>query len=126
MKKNKIILVLCVLLGLMMINSGFNKFFNYMPMPKLTEEQVTIFGALMTLKWILPLVAVTEIVGGILVAIPKTSAFGAIVLLPVMIGIIAHHLTFDIAGIGVGLVLLLINVWVIFENKEKYEPMLKN
>lgn len=123
--KNKITLVLCVLFGLMMVNSGFNKFFNYMPMPKMPAEVMAAFGALIQIKWILPLVGIAEIVGGVLIAIPKTRALGALAVFPVTVGIIVHHLTHDIAGIGIGLVLFLINAWVIIENREKYLPMVR-
>ncbi|HRE53014.1 MAG TPA: DoxX family protein [Flavitalea sp.] len=123
--KRKILLTACTLLGLIMINSGLNKFFNYMPAPAPTEEQMKIFGAMMALKWLLPLVAIIEIVGGVLMIIPRTRALAALVLAPVLAGILVHHLTFDIAGIGLGLVLLVINIWVITENKEKYLPILK-
>ncbi|NGF56669.1 DoxX family membrane protein [Parapedobacter sp. SGR-10] len=123
--KQKILLVACILFALIMVNSGLNKFFNYMPAPAPSEEQMKIFGALMTLKWIIPLVAIVEIVGGLLLAVPKTRALGALIILPVTVGIVLHHLTFDVATIGIGLVLLAINVWVIIENKQKYEPILK-
>ncbi|MCB0469400.1 MAG: DoxX family membrane protein, partial [Flavobacteriaceae bacterium] len=87
--KTKILLILCVLFGLMMVNAGLNKFFNYMPMPEdITDEQMALFGAFGTIKWLMPLVAVVEIVGGILFMIPKYRAFGALVILPVMVGII--------------------------------------
>jgi len=122
MKRN-ILLVLCTLLGLMMINSGLNKFFNYMPVSAPTEEQMKIFGAMMTLKWLIPLVAIVEIAGGILMIIPKTRALAALVLLPVLTGIVVHHLALDVAGIGIGLLLFAINVWVIIENREKYLPI---
>ncbi|HCO85795.1 MAG TPA: DoxX family protein, partial [Arenibacter sp.] len=46
--KNKILTVLCILFGLMMINSGLNKFFNYMPMPEMSEEMMQIMGGFMT------------------------------------------------------------------------------
>lgn len=123
--KSKILLVLCFLFGLMMVNSGLNKFFNYMPTDPPSEEQMKIFGALITLKWILPLVAIVEIVAGVLIAIPKTRALAALIILPVTIGIVVHHITFDVAGVGIGLVLLAINVWVIIENKEKYKLILE-
>ncbi|GGC38015.1 hypothetical protein GCM10011386_32650 [Parapedobacter defluvii] len=123
--KQKILSVLCILFGLMMINAGLNKFFNYMPAPPPSEEQMKIFGAMVTLKWLMPLVAIVEIIGGFLVAIPKTRALGALVILPVLIGIVVHHLTFDIAGISMGLILFAINSWVIIENREKYSPILK-
>lgn len=123
--KSKILLVLCVLYGLMMFNSGLNKFFNYMPAPPPTEEQMQIFGAMITLKWLMPLVAIVEIIGAILIIIPKTRALGALIMLPVLVGIIVHHLTFDVAGVGIGLILFAINTWIIIDNKEKYLPLIK-
>lgn len=94
-----------------------------MPMPELSEEMMQIFGALMTLKWILPLVAIVEIVGGILFALPKYRALGALVILPVMVGIVVHHLVHDVAGVGVGLIMFLINLWALWENRAKYAPI---
>lgn len=123
--KQKALFILGILFGLMMVNAGLNKFFNYMPSPPPSEEQMKIFGAMMTLKWLLPLVAIVEIIGGLLIAIPKTQALAALIMLPITVGIVAHHLTFDVSGIGMALVLFLINLWIIFENREKYLPILK-
>ncbi len=123
--KNKILTALCILFGLMMINSGLNKFFNYMPMPEMSEEMMQIMGGFMTIKWIFPLVAIIEIIGGTLIAIPKTRALGALVILPVMVGIFVHHLIHDLSGIGIALILFLINIWAIVANWNKYEPIIK-
>lgn len=109
----------------MMVNSGLNKFFNYMPMPELSEEMMQVMGAFMTIKWLLPLVAIVEIVGGILFVIPKYRALGAIIILPVMVGIVVHHLVLDVAGVGMGLVFFLINLWAIWENRGKYAPIIR-
>lgn len=119
--KGKITLVLSVLLGLMMVNSGLNKFFMYMPMPEPTVESGAWF---MASGWLLPLIAVVEIVGGALLAIPKTRSLGAIILLPVLMGIVLFHLTIDPNSTGFAVALLAINGWVIFDNKEKYLPMI--
>ncbi|MDY8137257.1 DoxX family protein [Aquimarina sp. 2201CG5-10] len=123
--KNKILTGLCILFGLMMVNSGFNKFFNYMPMPEMSEEMMKIMGGFMIVKWVFPLVGIVEIIGGALIAIPKTRALGAIVILPVMVGIFVHHLVHDISGIGVSLVMFGINIWAIVANWNKYVPLLK-
>lgn len=123
--KNKIFTALCILFGLTMVNSGLNKFFNYMPMPEMSEEMMLIMEAFMTIKWILPLVAIVEIVGGALIAIPKTRALGAIIILPVMVGIFVHHLVHDLSGIGIALILFAINIWVLVANWSKFEPIIK-
>ncbi len=123
--KNKILTALCILFGLMMINSGLNKFFNYMPMPEMSEEMMQIILAFVVIKWIFPLVAIVEIIAGVLIAIPKTRALGAIVILPVMVGIVVHHAVHDIGTIGIALVLLAINIWAIIANWNKYLPIIK-
>ena len=122
--KNKILNGLCILFGLMMVNAGLNKFFNYMPMPEMSEEMVQIMGSFITIKWILPLVAIVEIIGGVIMAIPKTRALGAIIILPVMVGIFVHHLVLDISGIGMALILFAINIWAIVDNWNKYKPII--
>lgn len=122
---SKILTVLCALFGLAMIVFGLNILIPFIPMPQLTEEQKIIFGAFGTIKWLMPLIAVVEIMGGVLIAIPKTRALGAIVILPVMVGIIIHHLTLDPAGIAIPLVFMLITLWAIVDNKERYVPMIK-
>jgi hypothetical protein len=122
--KNKILNGLCILFGLMMVNAGLNKFFHYMPMPEMSEEMMQIMGSFMTIKWILPLVATVEIIGGVVMAIPKTRALGAIIILPVMVGIFVHHLVLDISGIGLTLILFAINIWAIADNWKKYRPII--
>ncbi|WP_346238173.1 DoxX family membrane protein [Niabella insulamsoli] len=115
--------ILSLLFGLMFINSGLNKHFNYMPAPEMTEEQMKIFGAFMQITWLMPLVAVVEIVGGLLFIFPKTRALGAIVILPVMVGIVLHHAVMDPGTLAIPLVLFAINLWMIFDNWKKYQAL---
>jgi putative oxidoreductase len=123
--KKKILFVVSLLFGLMMINAGLNKFFNYMPMPdNMPEKLVKAFNAFMEIGWLLPLVGFVEIVGGILFVIPKTRALGAIVILPVMVGIMLTNTITEPSGLPIALVLFAINLWVIFENRNKYSQLL--
>ena len=124
--KKKILLVLSILFGLMFINSGLNKFFNYIPVPAdLPENAVKMMTAMMGIVWLLPLIATAEIVGGTLFMITKTRALGAIIIFPVMVGILLTHVFIIPSGLPLALVLLAIELWVIFENREKYMPMIK-
>jgi len=124
--KKKILLVICTLFGLMFINAGLNKFFNYLPVPEdMPEKMMKAMTAFMEIGWLMPLIAVAEITGGILFMIPKYRALGAIIIFPVMVGIILTHLFIAPSGLPMALVLLAINLWVIFENREKYLPMIR-
>jgi uncharacterized membrane protein YphA (DoxX/SURF4 family) len=122
--KNKILFVVCLLFGLMFINAGLNKFFNYMPVPKdMPESMLKLMTAFMTIKWLMPLVGTIEVVGGILFIPKKTRALGAIVILPVMAGVLLTNIFNAPSGLPIALVLLIVNIWVIIENREKYLPM---
>ncbi len=123
--KEKILMVLCALFGLGMIVFGLNKFFNFIPMTPPAEMQA-VFDAFGTIKWLMPLVGIVEIIGGVLIAMPKTRALGAIVILPVMVGIVVNNLTFfDAKGLPITALFALINGWAIMDNKNKYLNLIK-
>lgn len=97
-----------------------------MPMPDdLPESMLKVMEAFMTIGWLMPLIAVVEIIAGILFIIPKTRALVALMIFPIMIGILLTHIVNAPAGLPMAIILLLINLWVIFENKEKYLPIIK-
>jgi uncharacterized membrane protein YphA (DoxX/SURF4 family) len=125
--KQKILFVVSLLFGLMFVNSGLNKFFNYMPMPdNMPENMMKMFTGMMAIPWLLPLIGVAETVGGILFVIPKYRALAALIIFPVTVGIVLTHITVAPSGLPIALVLLAILIWVIVENREKYIPMVSS
>jgi len=123
--KHKILLGVSILFGLMFINAGLNKFLNYIPVPKdMPENMVKLMTAFTEIGWLIPLVAVVEIIGGILFITNKYRALGAIIILPVMIGILLIHIMNEPSGLPIASILFAINIWVIVENRGKYLPMI--
>lgn len=124
--KSKILFVVSLLFGLMFINAGLNKFFNYMPTPKdLPESLLKVMGAFMTISWLMPLVGFVEVIGGILFIPAKTRALGALVIFPVMVGVLLTNIVNAPSGLPIAVVLMLINLWVVAENRHKYAPMIR-
>jgi putative oxidoreductase len=110
----------------MFINGGLDKFFHYMPITEdMPESMTNLMNNLSAVSWLMPLVGVVELVGGILFVIPKTRALGAIVVLPVMVGILCVNIFDAPTGLPIALILMAINIWVIYENRHKYMPMIK-
>jgi len=110
----------------MFINAGLNKFLNYLPMPKdLPESMTKVMSAFMQISWFFPLVGLIEIIGGILFIIPKFRALGAIIILPVMVGILLLNIFDAPSGLAIALVMFAINIWVIIENRAKYMPLVR-
>ena len=90
--KKKILFIVSLLFGLMFINAGLNKIFNYIPVPDdLPAETVKLMSALMAVSWLMPLIAVVEIVGGILFITNRFRALGALITFPILIGIVLTH-----------------------------------
>ena len=124
--KSKILFGVSLLFGLMFINAGLNKFFNYMPMPKdLPESMVKVMGAFMTIGWLMPLVAVAEIVGGLLFMTPRYRALGALIIFPVNIGILLTNIVDAPSGLPIAAILMLINLWALYEDREKLLPLIR-
>jgi uncharacterized membrane protein YphA (DoxX/SURF4 family) len=125
--KKKILFILCLLAGLLFINAGLNKFFNYMPPPdNLPEAQMNLFLAMMQIGWLMPLIAIAEIVGGMLFIVPRFRALGAIMLTPVLTGIMIAHFTVAPEGMLMAVCILAVWLWVIVENRQKLFPLVKS
>lgn len=124
--KKKILFGVCLLVGLMFINSGLNKFFNYLPVPPdLPEKMVSSMKAYMEIGWIMPLVAIVEILGGILLITNRFRALGALMLFPIMIGILLTHIYVAPSGLPIAIILFAVILWAMYENREKYLPLVR-
>jgi putative oxidoreductase len=125
--KKKILFVVYLLFSLMFINAGLNKLFNYIPIPDdLPEKVQKMNAAFEEIFWLMPLVGVIEALGGILFIIPRTRPLGAIMLFPIMVGIMIVHLTVAPSGLVLASVCLIVNLWAIYENREKFMPLINN
>ena len=124
--KNKILFVFCLLAGLMFINAGLNKFFQYMPMPKdMPDKMVKVGMAFAEIGWLMPLVGTFEVIGGLLLIIPRTRAFGAIVLVPIVVGILLANISMAPSGLPIVCALIAVLLWVIIDNRARYLPMVQ-
>jgi len=122
----KILNVLSILFGLLLINGGLDKFFHYMPIPPdLPEALIKDNLAFMEIEWLMPLVGFAELLGGLLILFPKTRALGALVVFPVMVGILLTHIFVAPEGLVIAIFIWVILLWIIFENRSKYFQLLK-
>jgi hypothetical protein len=89
------------------------------------EDTMKMFTAFMQISWLMPLIGLMEIVGGVLIIPKRTRALGAIIIAPIMVGIVLTHIAIAPEGLPMAVVLLGILTWVIIENREKYLPMVR-
>ncbi len=83
------------LLGLVFIVFGSNFFLKFLPIPQPPEgSPAAMFLGGMFASGMLAFVKVLEILGGVLVAVPRTRNLGLLVLGPIIVNIFAFHLFF--------------------------------
>lgn len=117
--------ILFILFALMMLNGGLNKIFNYLPVHEdLPEELINDSIAMMEIVWLMPLVAGAEIIGGILLLIPRTRALGILIIFPVMVGILCTHIFVAPSGLPTALILWIILLLMIAEHWKSFKPVL--
>ena len=124
--KKKILNILSAIFGLLLVNGGLNKFLNYMPTPEdLNPELIKDFEALIEISWLMPLIALAELIGGALLIFPRTRALGALIVFPVMVGVLLTHIFVDTSGLPIAIVIWAILLWILFENRDKYFPIIR-
>ena len=120
---SKVTMVLRIILGLILIIFGANKFAGFMPMPELPEAAGNFMTALVVVGYMLPLIGVIELIVGLLLVFNKWVPFVLLLLAPISVNIILFHLALAPAGIGAGAVVALLNMALIYAYWDKYKPL---
>lgn len=121
---SKVFMVLRIILALMLLVFGLNKFFGYLdPPPGMSETAGAYFGALMSAKT-LTLVAIVEVVTGLALLLNKYGALMAVILMSVSVNAVLYHTMLDPGNILLALILLVLNIVVLYGYKDKYKDLL--
>jgi uncharacterized membrane protein YphA (DoxX/SURF4 family) len=121
---SKVFMVIRIILGLLLLVFGLNKFLNFLPAPEgMSEAAGAYFGALMSAK-VITLVGIVEILAGIALILNKYGALMALILMSVSVNIVLFHITLDPEGIAPGFAVLILNIMALYSYKNKYKDLL--
>ena len=115
--------VLRFILALGLLVYGINKFFGFMPIPELPENGSSFMSSLRATGYVLPLVGVLEIIIGLLLLFNRSVPFALLLLAPISANIILFHIFLDLPGIGVALVIAVLNIVLIYKHWLVYKPL---
>lgn len=122
--KTKLTLSARIVLGAILFVFGLNKFLQFIPQPPASKEMMQAFGNLMALGFIMPTVAIIEIVVGLALLSNRFKSLALVVLAPISYSMVAFHLAFDIQGIVMAAVVAILNVYLLLSEKEKFSAVL--
>ena len=123
--KTKIEMGLRIVLGLILVVMGLNKFIGFLPMPEMPEAAGALMGAFAESGYIMPMVGQVELVVGVLLLAGFFVPLALVLLAPLSVNIILFHLFLDPVGIFMGLLVAALNLYLLFVHIDRYKPMLR-
>ena len=120
---SKVFLGVRILLGLMVLVFGLNKFLQFLPAFEVGEEAQSYFGALMSSQT-MTMVAIVEIAAGLALILNKYGALMSVILMSVSVNAVLFHATLAPEGIAPALGLLVLNILALVGYKDSYSGML--
>lgn len=123
--KKYIILIAVWIVAIQFIIFGANKFLLFFNAPPPNDPQALAFMQGMFGSYLGKLVGLTEIVGSILLVLPRTRFMGLLLLIPVMLNIVLYHLAHDNPGNMIWIVVLAIFSVVVYSQKNNFQSLIK-
>ena len=117
--------IIRILLGLMFLVFGLNGFLNFMPAPKdMPQEIMNVIGALMKADY-MNVVSGAEVLVAVMLLTNRFVPLALALLAPVVVGIITFHIAIAPATIGPGIVVLVMELYLVWAYRDAFRPMLK-
>jgi hypothetical protein len=114
-----------ILMGLAFLVFGLNGFLQFLPQPKSMPEGAAAFaGALMKTGYMFPTIMGTQVLVGVLLLLNRLVPLALALIAPVIVNIIAFHLFLAPSGIGPGVVVLVLELYLAWAYRNAYRPML--
>jgi len=117
--------IVSVALGLVLITFGLNKFFNFMPVMELSAPGLEFMGAFVKTGYAMGVVAIVEIITGILIATNKYRALALVVLFPIMLNALLFHMFLDPENILPAVLAVAMNIFLMYTSRDKYTLLIQ-
>lgn len=113
-----------VLLGLIFVVFGLNAFLHFLPMPPMSGPAGQFMGAMVVTGYY-SIIALLQIVGGVLLLAGRYVTFGLTLLVPVIVNIIMFHLFMSHAGAGLAVIVTLLALYLLWNYRRNFTCLLQ-
>ena len=120
---SKLTKVLRILLGVLLLVHGLNKFLDYLPHLEMPEAAENLMNALINTGYLIKIVGVTEVLAGLLLLLNKWVPFALILFAPIGFNIVLFHIFLAPDGILISSVIFLIECLLIYNNLDRYKTL---
>jgi uncharacterized membrane protein YphA (DoxX/SURF4 family) len=113
------------LLGLVFSVFGLNAFFNFLPMPMPKGDAGTLMGVLFSSHYLYA-VKCFEISGGLILLSGRFTPLGLTLVGPVIVNILFYDVFLDPAGLPLGIVIAVLALFLLWQNRGAFAGLLRN
>jgi hypothetical protein len=104
---------------------GLNGFLNFIPQPEvvLPEKALTFATALMVSGYMMPLIATTLLVSGVLITLNRFVPLALLLLAPFWVNSLAFHLFLEHSGLPMASVFVALELYLAWVYRAAYRPL---
>src|ERR1051325_10558831 len=119
-------IVVRILMGLMFFVFGLNGFLHFIPEPKtpMPEKAVAFAKALIDTGYMFPLVMGTQLIVGVLLLLNRFVPLALALIAPIIVGIVTFHIFLAPTGMGMAIVVLVMELYLAWAYRNAYRSML--
>ena len=116
---DKLTMAVRLLLGLMMLIFGINKFLNFLPMPEIPGDGGTLMGIYFT-SGFMSIIGILEIGFGLALLLNKYVPLALTFIVAILFNAFIFHALHDMAGIGGAAVGLAMSLYLVYAYKVRF------
>ncbi len=126
--KNKVTIGLRYLLGIVLLINGINMFAQFMPLPNPQQPELAqrFLNILREAGYFYPILGAVKIATALALFTNKYLALMLVVMFPITLNGILFHFAMDPSTTIVALVVGMVQVYLMYTNKEKYAALIVN
>ena len=114
-----------ILLGLIFVVFGSNIFLHFIPMPPPPPTLVGDFSKALFLSHYLHVVALFQIVGGLILLIGRFVPLGLVLLAPVIVNIDLVHILMDPSGLPMAALVSILAIFLVWRYRHAFAGLLQ-
>ena len=114
-----VIKILTLIFALFWLIFGLNGFLHFFPTPEPNPTAATLMAALDNSGYIMPLTYAMEIIGGILLLIPRFRFLALLLLAPVTLNIVLYDFFLNPGGLAIGAVIAAIHALLLWDRRNR-------
>ncbi len=118
------IIIARVLLGITFVVFGSNAFLHFIPMPPMQGQAGAFIGALVNSGYVY-VVAILQVIGGLLLLIGRFIPLGLTLLGPVIVNIMLYHIFLDPSGLMLACVISILALFLLWAHRDRFHAIFR-